>query len=57
MIAAGHRFNDLQHYTLEQIEMFSAAINTAKAEQIKNNAIAARAAQADKKDFQKFMRG
>lgn len=53
----GHRFADVQDYTLPQIELFTQAISEQESEQVKRQAIAARAAQASKNDFNKFMRG
>ena len=57
MIQYGHRFADVQDYTLPQIELFTQAISEQESEQVKRQAIAARAAQASKNDFNKFMRG
>ena len=56
LISCGHTWADVQGYSLGQIQAFTAAVCTAERAQMRNAMIAARAAQAEGKDFKKLMK-
>lgn len=56
MIEAGHRWEEVQSYTLPQIELFAQEAAISARQRLRDMAIAARATNAANKDFEKLMR-
>ena len=56
MISAGHRLDQIEHYTLEQIQLFSDAIALGEKDRAYSALVVARAAQADEADFKNALK-
>lgn len=52
----GHRLEDIRYYSIAKFKGFLEAIHELEKDEIKLNAIANRVAQADGKEFEKFMK-
>ncbi|QEY73220.1 hypothetical protein [Pseudomonas denitrificans (nom. rej.)] len=51
MITAGHRLPDIEHYTLDQIELYQKHAHAGRLEAARLALVVARGAQAKKKDY------
>ena len=57
LIANGHMYHDImEEYAVEEVEFFYRACVRENQEALKNSAVAARVAQADKKGWKEFLR-
>lgn len=56
-MSAGHRLPEIRDYTLAQVRAFTAAIHRQRRGQMRDAALVARVAQAERQPFREFLRG
>ena len=56
LINGGHTWEEIQHYTLGQVEFFGKAIDRARIEEEKTELVIARAAQFDSDTYANFLK-
>jgi hypothetical protein len=56
LLSHGHRLEDVRNYTLSQVRQFLAAAVAARRRQLRDMAVAARAAQYDKQGFKQHLK-
>lgn len=57
LIEQGHSFSDIKQYTLGQLRAFTEAAERSRRRRLADDAVTARAAQYDSKEFSAYLKG